>query len=60
METNFFLQVPATCRRLSAVADAGELSFLCQDKTFYVKTKRSVTENQQLRLAAVTSRFNRY
>ncbi|WP_217639584.1 hypothetical protein, partial [Flavobacterium noncentrifugens] len=39
--------------RLKRGCDSSGLSFLCQDKTFFVKTKFPVTENQQSRLAAV-------
>ena len=43
--------------RLKRGCDSSGLSFLCQDKTFFVKTKFPVTENQQSRLAAVMQRF---
>jgi len=39
--------------RLKRGCDSSGLSFLCQDKTFFVKTKFPVTKNQQSRLAAV-------
>jgi len=40
--------------RLKRGCDSSGLSFLCQDITFFVKTKFPVTENQQSRLAAVS------
>ncbi|SDK61465.1 hypothetical protein SAMN04487935_3774 [Flavobacterium noncentrifugens] len=43
--------------RLKRGCDSSGLSFLCQDKTFFVKTKFPVTKNQQSSLAAVSGGF---
>ena len=45
------VQLAVNVSRLSEVADESEPSFLCQDKTIFVKTKFPVTENQQSRLS---------
>jgi len=39
-----FIKIGYNVLPLHEVADASELSFLCQDKTFFVKTKHSITK----------------
>jgi len=49
-----FLLLPANAWPVTAVADESELRFLRQDKTSIVKMHILNTENQQLRLKAVS------